>query len=272
MPIHIANPKQFEHKKQQFKKAGINQLRVVADFDQTFTKGAIPGKRSRSTVSQVRDGNYISPEYVKEANALFQQYHPTEIDPTLTKEQKIPIMDEWWKKHLEVFVRHGMTRQVFEKIIADKKIEGREQLPALLDFLAKHHIPLVIFSGGLGDLILLYLQSIGKWTPNIHIISNFYRFDKAGKVTGTKSEPVHSQNKDETLLRTQRYYKEMEQRKSVLLLGDSIADASMVDDALRIGFLLNPKRLDAFAKVYDVLILDDGPLDFVVDLLKELYQ
>jgi 5'-nucleotidase len=64
-----------------------------------------------------------------------------------------------------------------------------------------------------------------------------------------------------------------------LLLGDSPGDAGMSDgfdaeNILKIGFL-NEKaeeNLEHYKKLYDVVLLNDPPFDFIVELLKEIIR
>jgi hypothetical protein len=39
-----------------------------------------------------------SPEYVRKAAALVEQYHPIELDHTLTNEQKTPHIVQWFRQ------------------------------------------------------------------------------------------------------------------------------------------------------------------------------
>ena len=59
---------------------------------------------------------------------------------------------------------------------------------------------------------------------------------------GFKGEIIHIYNKNEGAIHDSDYFKELEHRKNVLLLGDSVGDLTMargVEDGkiLRIGFL-----------------------------------
>ena len=63
-------------------------------------------------------------------------------------------------------------------------------------------------------------------------------------------------------------------RKNVILLGDNIEDIAMIEgfdynNLLKIGFLNYEveKNLDKFKQDFDVLVLNDGEMDFVNDLI-----
>ncbi|MBU2415738.1 hypothetical protein KKH86_00740 [Patescibacteria group bacterium] len=66
-------------------------------------------------------------------------------------------------------------------------------------------------------------------------------------------------------------------RKNVLLLGDSFGDTEMIngfdyDNLIKIGFLNEnvKENLEEYKKNYDVVILNDGSMEYVNDLLNEI--
>ncbi len=110
----------------------------------------------------------------------------------------------------------------------------------------------------------------------IHIISNFFTFDASGKANGFADEIVHSFNKSEIHVAHKPYSKEVQERKNVILLGDSLGDVGMVQGfahnvVLKIGFLNGDlAKLEAFKEVYDVVITEDEGVAFVHDIIKSL--
>ena len=86
-------------------------------------------------------------------------------------------------------------------------------------------------------------------------------------------------NKDETAIQDFPVFEIIKNRKNVLLLGDGLGDAGMIDgfdynNLIKIGFL-NEKieeNLPSFKKVYDILALNDSSMDFVNTLLNSLIK
>ncbi len=176
-------------------------------------------------------------EYVEKAYALHDRYYPYEISPTLSLEEKKEKMQEWWRAHMRLLLHAGMNKKII-KIIAHKKPKERKGLSEFFMLLAKKNIPLLIFSAGLGDVIKMYLEKQNLLTKNVHILANFYRF-----------------NKNEIEVKHHPYHKEIEHRKNVIL---------------KIGFL-NEKDKELkreYAKHFDMLILNDGTMEGVNRLLK----
>jgi len=275
--IHIADPLALEEKIRKIKGDGGKHLHVVSDFDRTLTPMFIDGEKAETGVGQIRAGGYLSPEYVKEAYALKDKYHPIEIDETIPLAERSKKMQEWWETHLQVMIHHGLNKEVIEDIIRKRKIVPRPGSLEFYDLLHRSNIPLLIFSASAGDLIEGFLKQEGRHYNNIHIISNFYEFDENGLVRGYKSGIIHSFNKNEGQVKNHPYHEQIKRRKNCMLLGDSIGDLGMTegldhDTILRIGFLNeNAERsLSAFAKKFDVVISDDGPMDYVNDLLKRI--
>ena len=122
-----------------------------------------------------------------------------------------------------------------------------------------------------------YLKTEKILTENVHVISNFLVFDKNGKATGYLTPFIHSLNKNEVPIKDSPYYPIVKQRKNVLLLGDTLEDLKMTEglkhDCIITVAFLNEKikeNLEAFKEAYDVVILNDGPMDYVNKLLKEI--
>ncbi len=66
-------------------------------------------------------------------------------------------------------------------------------------------------------------------------------------------------------------------RKNIILLGDNLEDIGMVkgfnyDNLIKIGFLNEnvEENLEQYKRNYDVIILNDSPLDYVSGLLKKM--
>lgn len=96
--IVVASSKELENKIEKFSKQRASSIHVLADFDQTLTKALVDGEKSPSLISILRDGNYLTADYAAKAHELFNQYHPIEIDPNISLEEKKLKMQEWWTK------------------------------------------------------------------------------------------------------------------------------------------------------------------------------
>ena len=273
----ISNPENFEKIKSQILREGTENLHIIADFDGTLTKLFVDGEKSPSIIAELRNGNYLDEDYAKRAHELFDKYHPYEIDPNLSQNEKKEKMKEWWQTHFDLLIKKGLSLEDVKKVSRSGKVELRKGLENLLEFSKKNNIPFIIMSAsGIGDVIPMYLKEKELMYENVHIISNFYNWDKNGKAQSAKEPVVHSRNKDETTLENLPIYKELQKRKNVLLLGNGMNDLKMIEgfnynNLLSMGFLgdNNPEKINLFKSGYDVVITNDDNLDFVNDFLNK---
>jgi 5'-nucleotidase len=274
--VSIKDPKNLEKKINKFKTDGVTSFHIVADFDRTLTKAFVNGK-THTFYELIRAGNYLSPEYVKKAYALYDKYRPIEISGTISREEKCKKMVEWWSRHWKLMIESGMNLDVIKDIISKNKVQIREGALELFDVLAENKIPILIFSASIGNFIEEYLRSVGKLTKNVHIISNFFKFDKCGKAIGYTEPFIHILNKDETHVKEHVYQNEITKRRNVILLGDQLEDLDMIkgikhECIIRIGFLNADVEnlIDKYNNCFDAIILNDGPMDYVNSLIKEI--
>ncbi len=275
--VYYHNRELLQQKIKEIKSQGFDRLHVVSDFDRTLTKCFYEGKKIPSTIALIREGGYLTKDYPKKAFALFDKYHPIEIDETLNHDLKFKKMQEWWETHEKLLVKSGMHRKIIEDILKRYPKIFRDGTLYFLDYLNSHNVPLLIFSSGIGNLIEGYLEKENKLTPNIHILSNTFNFDPEGYATGYKDRIIHAMNKSETKIKNKEYRHLISNRNNVILLGDSLGDLGMVDDLdvnliVKIGFLNEniENKLALYKSKFDVVITNDGSMDYINELFDEL--
>lgn len=273
----ISNNKNFSKKINQLKKAGLDSLHVVADFDRTLTSKRTDKKASYTSFSIIRETGHLSKKATSRLKANFRKYSPMENDLTLSNEARIKFMTEWWSRSFDVYIEEAIKRELIQRIVEQNDLNLRDGCSKLLERLETKKIPLLIFSAGVGDVIQHFLEVKQIPLKNIQLIANFLIYDQHGRAVGYRQPLIHSLNKSEALLRDKDYYQELIDRKNVILLGDSLHDPHMTDGlehdcVLKIGFL-NQKvdeLLSTYRKLYDVVILRENGFDFVNQLLNEL--
>jgi len=110
--IIISNPEKFEEVKRKIAEAGLDKLHVISDFDQTLTTGFTKGEKVNTSFALIRNQGLLGEDYVKKAYALFDKYHPIEINTELSRQEKIPLMKEWWKSHLDLLKNSGFSKDI----------------------------------------------------------------------------------------------------------------------------------------------------------------
>lgn len=280
-PVIFSNHDYFIAQKERLIKGGKNHLQVIADFDRTLTTNFINGRKAPSLTAALRDGNYLSNDYASKSQALFDHYHPLEMDTSLDLSTKKALMEEWYRRHFTLLIESGLTQEKMAQAIDDQLANLR---PGVLEFMAlleKHEIPLLVFSAaGLGAAGLRYFFSKrGLLSANLNFLANDFIWSESGAIEGVKEPIIHSFNKDESLLSAFGLQKNVKNRFNILLLGDSLADAGMANGypfqaLLKIGFLNDKIResLTAYQANYDALILNDGDFNLPLSVLQEVIE
>lgn len=275
----ITKEKKFEELKRKIIKDGHQKLQVVSDFDRTLISAFVDGEKVPSLMSILRDGNYLTSDYAKKAHALAAKYHPLEIDQSIPNKEKKKLMRQWWVEHYELLIQSGLNKKDLEKIAQSEKIVFRPGAGDLLDFLNEQKIPLVIISAsGVGtETISLFFKRHNKLTSNIFIVSNEFVWGDNGQLVLVKEPIIHTFNKDYAPVKDFSFFKALEPRKNVILLGDSLDDINMTngfdyENVIKVGFLNDniDTNLPLYKEAFDTIILNDGPMDFVNLLIKEL--
>jgi HAD superfamily hydrolase (TIGR01544 family) len=222
--------------------------------------------------------------------ACFAQ--PIEISPDLTREQKIPIMQEWYTKAHTLLLAEPFTPQLLESAAQRSKAALRDGAGELFALARTHAAPLVVCSAGLGNVVrallahLLPPSEAASAREALPVVSNWLRFDAGGKLVGFSEPLLHMFNKDGAFVVSQlgadRWAALSNGRTVCVLLGDGLGDADMADGlagvqtVLKIGFLneVEPERiaarLPAYERAFDIVILHDRSFDFVLRLLRSL--
>ncbi|MFA6269111.1 MAG: hypothetical protein WC652_04810 [archaeon] len=272
----ITNLRVLEEKKKSFRLGGAEKLQILSDFDRTLTVAYVNGKKSNTSFARIREGNVLPQEYVNKAQTLFEKYYPIEQDHSIAKEKKVREMVKWFREHLQLMVDYGLTREILKKI-ALEQIVPRGGFDKLINYTFKKKIPFLILSSGIGDMIKIFLESKGL-DNKVRLVSNFFEWDSCGKAIKVKTPIINSYNKDESEIKKTPYFECVKNRKNILLLGDTVGDIDMAigfdfENIIKIGFLNKDtvNQLDELKKHFDVIVPDDGTLEFVTDLLEELF-
>lgn len=280
--IIILNPKELKNKIAIFKKEGKDKLHILSDFDRTLTKAYFKGEKVTAIINYLRMGNYLSENYANKAKALQDKYHPIEVSQTISQEEKNKAMFSWWSEHYKLLVESGLNEktmaQAIKDIIKTGTISLREGADNFLKTLNKNNIPIVIMSSsGIGNMVVDFLKTQKLMFDNTHFIGNTLEFNKQGKFLGIQDNKIiHVFNKHEVEIKNLPIHKQIENRKNIILLGDTISDLGMLENLeynnlIKIAFQNYPEEnLDDFKKNFDIVITGDSNFDYINELLKEI--
>uniref|UniRef100_A0A0K0ECN8 5'-nucleotidase n=1 Tax=Strongyloides stercoralis TaxID=6248 RepID=A0A0K0ECN8_STRER len=252
---------------------GRNGLMVISDFDFTLSKYIDKdGNRCWATHGVFDSGaTKVYPDLTKKLQHLKEKYIKIEFCSTMTSEEKTPYMETWWNSSHDEILEKKFTYELIESFVKESKIELRDNCVDFVENLSANKIPLIVFSAGIGNIIEIFLKQTFEEIPNIvHIISNMMEFDE-NNVANKFSEPlIHTFCKNSTVIRKeQSFFHKVNNRRNILLLGDSLGDLTMdagVENegiALKIGFLnFNFENLlPKYSEGYDIVIINDQSMD-----------
>mmetsp|Transcript_50406 Transcript_50406/g.155913 ORF Transcript_50406/g.155913 Transcript_50406/m.155913 type:complete len:292 (+) Transcript_50406:136-1011(+) len=244
-------------------------LAVFLDFDRTMTRCFLPGGgRCTSAHGVMESAGMLSEEFRSKTKQLFEKYYPVEIDATMSIEEKIPIMNEWYSQVHSLMLRENVMRRDLHSAVAEcTAIELRDGIADLILRCQKASppIPVIVMSAGLGDVIedFLQLRLPFELAPTTMVVSNRMSFDGDGRLSGFSEPLLHMFNKTAKFM-PDAGRELVKGRGHCLLLGDSVGDLTMADslevETLKVGFL-NEKvdeRLAQYCDLFDVVVTNDG--------------
>lgn len=248
-----------------------NNFYVVMDFDKTITTS-----KGVDSWTILQNPTIMNPQFEKDSLLLYEKYGPIELDYSLDSVTKSNFMKEWYFSVMDLTYFYGLT---YDKLLACVKAGNmpfRNGFKRFLSALHKFNIPVIILSAGIGNVIDQVLKLNNCFYDNVHIISNFIKFEN-NKMLPFNDDIIHSCNK--SIDRLPDYiYKEIKSKDYILLFGDIIEDLNMVrkenlDKTISFGFL--DKNVDTnfnfYKQHFDVVLTNNSSFDDVAKILKSGY-
>lgn len=215
----VQNEPKIAAKVAAFSAAGKEALHILLDFDRTVTMGQ-PGADDATTWQVLYQ--HLPKEGQEEYKKYYATYRPLELSGDMTEEDS----KTWTSAILDLFVTHRVNLALVEENFLSV-VMLRPGMKELFELCANNQIPIVVLSAGIRNVIdiLLAAHSIQSTVT----LSTELDVDKHDTITGwDKASLVHVFNKRESghavlgQIRTQRPY--------CLLVGDSLLDATMIDN------------------------------------------
>jgi len=278
--VVLGNPEQAAQKIQNLVKAGPESLQVIVDFDYTLTRSHKDGQPVECSWGVLETYRELPPSYHTRVQAAKDKYLPIELDLTISKEEKVPLMIEWYREANKCLAESGVKKSWLSKMVSESNCELRDDTDKLLGMMQKADIPVLVMSAGVGDLIQEILKHFNLVFSNLSVVSNFLLFDEEGNVIGmseSDDDMIHMYNKAD-MVKKKTKGGNNGLRKNVILIGDSLGDLDMAagvedpDTVLTIGFLNKniEKNLPVYQNKFDVVLVDDQTMEFPNLLLAEI--
>ncbi len=218
-----SDPAQLADKLELFASDGPDALHLLLDFDRTVTIGK-PGEDD-ATIWQVLQ-RHLPPEGQQRYSEFYQHYRKLELAGTMTEIDA----QNWWGGILGLFAEYGVQLRDVENNFLDV-VQMRPGAVELFTTCETQHIPVVILSAGIKDVIDLLLAKSG--IKSTITVSTELELDDSGAISGwDKSTLVHVLNKHEAA------HPELDairrSRPNCLLAGDNLDDAAMAEGTERV--------------------------------------
>ncbi|XP_073998585.1 cytosolic 5'-nucleotidase IIIB [Rhodnius prolixus] len=256
---------------------GKQKLQIITDFDRTVSKHHHNGETTKSSYCIFETIPTLPKEFTDGAQSLYNKFRNIEDNPKMTVEEKIPYMEQWWDLNEKLFIGIPYNEKEVAQAIVESKVTLRDGTDSAFLRLYLSEIPVLVFSAGLGNVVSATLNHYNIKYSNVHVISNFFKMEK-GIITGFEGTLLHVFNKNQYAIENCDYFKELAPRENVILMGDSLGDASMAEGVqgngciLKIGFL--SVHIDQFLPQYlekfDIVLLDDQTMNVFNAILNKI--
>ena len=81
---------------------------IVCDFDLTLTYAWLPsGERGITSHLLVQSFHKFGDHFKEQSHALYNKYHPIEVDDSISHEDKAAAMVTWWEAAHDLIVQVG---------------------------------------------------------------------------------------------------------------------------------------------------------------------
>lgn len=286
--IHIGDPERTRGKLEAIIAQGADAFEVVSDFDFTISKFRHDGVLNPSSHGIFAKDPELTDEAREQLRVLANKYFAIEFDPLMPVEEKIPHLLTWGSLTQKIMIQCQLHRSALAKTVRECSLVLRDDVKTFTDLLYEKHIPLLIFSAGLGDVIRLLLQRFSMDTDNVRVVSNFMRFSDEGVLIGFEEPAIHTFNKTAASITNlgNGDGKSSMKRPCVLLLGDSTGDVHMADGAtvddpegvrgtvLRIGFLNDQvdTQLEKYKLLYDIVLTHEDSFRIPLTIIRTLFR
>lgn len=273
--VHIKDKNRVEELVNRLVRDGKDKLQVILDFDQTMTKQHVNGNRCLTSFGIFGECKQLPSSYKADSGALYRHYRALEIDPKLTREQKMGYMLEWYIKAQDLLRGYDFDCQEIYEVVEKTGVPLRDGSDIMLKTLDDASIPVLVFSAGLGDIVSAILKYHGALRKNVQVISNFLNWE-GSQLNGFKGNVIHAYNKNEHAIENSDYFQLVTHRPNVILMGDVIGDADMAEGVhcpnaiLKIGFLYDKAEecLEEYLNHFDIVLVDDQTMNVMNALLQ----
>lgn len=206
-------------------------------------------------------------------NEIKNKHLPIHLDFSLPEEFRRESDYQWFTKIMDCFIDAKFPKTLIPAMLEASRCRLREGVVEFLKLAHQHHIPVLIFSGGIKDVIDVLLERDNCYFDNISIISNRLIYDESGIMVGAEKPYITASSKLEVAKEDQYFSKII--RDNMLLLGDMLSDLKMAScvkysEMISVGFCNHDKDKTKYSENFDVLLMGNPGFHNVNELLKTI--
>lgn len=133
---------------------------------------------------------------LKEAEKLFEFYHPIELNFNLDPDERSKRMQEWWLKEYALFTSAGLrTHNLVDKVLSIDPFL-RHGVIETFNLCNQHSIPMHVLSAGIGNFIHIIFKLSGI---SCDIRANLLTKNSKEELAGCKEPLITSANKSKSV-------------------------------------------------------------------------
>lgn len=235
---------------------------VVIDFDRTITRAnSISGWR----VLYYSDllGETFKQKYMK-------IHSETELSESESNETKQNAFEERFMAYMDLLRECHFNEEILKKAVEKTDLALRDGAQDFFKEMYENHIPVIIISCSIKNVVEEYLKQNHIDYDNIYIYANY--FDMNGKKENDVTNVTpYNKNKIEFSKKLKEVIKH---KKYIVLLGDITDDANMVTkeklkDTVTIGFLEKniEANLEKYKKTFDIVLTNQASFKQVLEII-----
>ena len=255
--IYFNNQKKINELKGKMSKDNIC---VFMDYDKTITANDSEDSWDASANKEIMGENIK-----RDLEKYYQEYGMIEFDYHINKDKREKYIVEWYDKCMDLYYQYGLTIEKLKDSIDNSQLILRKGAKDFLFKLYENHIPVIILSAGIGNVIEQCLKKEECYYNNITIISNFIKFDKNGNMIKFSDNMIHSLNKNIDKLSDYRLKEKIEEKEYRVVIGDLVEDIYMMgrypeSKSLKIGFLNKnvEENLEVYKRNFDIVLTEEN--------------
>ena len=233
---------------------------IFLDYDKTITSS-----ESEDSWATTANRKVMGQEISNDLDKLYEKYGPIEFDYSMDITEREKYIIEWYDKCMELYYTYHLTEQKLKESIDNSNLILRDGVKEFLFKLYKNDIPVIILSAGIGNVIEQSLKKEKCYYNNIHMISNFIKFDDNGNMIKFCDNMIHSLNKNIDKLGNLQLKEKIEAKEYRIVIGDLVEDIYMMgkypeDKSLKIGFLNKniTENLEVYNKNFDIVLTKEN--------------